>query len=130
MAEQPTAHAPIDQLLTVHDLGAYGLTPTRARKLFSQRLIPIVEMGPKLLYVRRSDFEAYLDASKQPAQAFVPKPKMPASEHPARVWGREHGYDVPHWGRLSPALLAAWNAAGSPEPGLHSVDTPREDDPK
>jgi integrase len=40
------------------------------------------------------------------------------AEHPARVWGREHGHDVQTTGRMSPALLAGWEAAGRPEPAL------------
>jgi hypothetical protein len=58
MAEQP-----IDPLYTVHDLTAYGLTPVQARNWFNRRLFPLTKLG-RLLYVRRSDFEAYLDAGK------------------------------------------------------------------
>jgi len=40
------------------------------------------------------------------------------AEHPARVWGREHGLDVRTTGRMSPTLLAAWQTAGAPEPAI------------
>ncbi|WP_084130327.1 site-specific integrase [Demequina sp. NBRC 110055] len=35
--------------------------------------------------------------------------------HPARAWAREQGMSVAPTGRLSPTVLAAWQAAGSPE---------------
>ncbi|MBW9215735.1 site-specific integrase [Mumia sp. zg.B53] len=38
------------------------------------------------------------------------------SVHAARAWARERGLDVAPTGRLSPAVLAAWRADGSPEP--------------
>lgn len=34
--------------------------------------------------------------------------------HAARAWGRANGYPVARTGRLSPAVLTAWRAAGSP----------------
>jgi integrase len=34
--------------------------------------------------------------------------------HPARVWALSHGHAVASTGRLSPAVLDAWRAAGSP----------------
>jgi len=36
--------------------------------------------------------------------------------HPAREWARSRGMDVPSTGRLSPALVEAWQAAGAPFP--------------
>lgn len=36
------------------------------------------------------------------------------SAHPARVWARSQGISVAPTGRISPAVLAAWEKAGSP----------------
>ena len=36
--------------------------------------------------------------------------------HPARAWAKASGIDVPATGRLPRAVLAAWQAAGRPEP--------------
>ncbi|WP_345802721.1 site-specific integrase [Microbacterium sp. AZCO] len=36
--------------------------------------------------------------------------------HPARVWGAANGHTTAASGRMSPAVLAAWTAAGSPTP--------------
>ncbi len=36
--------------------------------------------------------------------------------HPARIWARENGHQVSDTGRLSPDVLTAWEAAGSPSP--------------
>ncbi|WP_172119309.1 tyrosine-type recombinase/integrase [Actinomyces faecalis] len=36
--------------------------------------------------------------------------------HPARVWARDSGIDVPATGRLPLAVLSAWQAAGRPDP--------------
>lgn len=38
------------------------------------------------------------------------------AEHPARAWARDAGIDCAATGRLAPAVLAGWRAAGSPEP--------------
>jgi integrase len=38
-----------------------------------------------------------------------------AAVHPARAWAMAHSYDVASTGRLSPLVLAAWKAAGSPD---------------
>ena len=38
------------------------------------------------------------------------------ARHPARVWARANGRAVPDTGRLSPAILRAWEAAGAPRP--------------
>lgn len=38
--------------------------------------------------------------------------------HPARSWARGQGMNVPDTGRLSPDVLTAWHAAGSPLPDL------------
>ncbi|MGJ0203367.1 site-specific integrase [Leucobacter sp. gxy201] len=37
-------------------------------------------------------------------------------QHPARTWALENGYAVKLTGRIPPAALAAWKAAGSPLP--------------
>lgn len=42
--------------------------------------------------------------------------------HPARVWARTEGFAAPATGRPSRALLAAWEAAGSPTPGRRQTD--------
>ncbi|MFG2181369.1 tyrosine-type recombinase/integrase [Streptomyces abikoensis] len=36
--------------------------------------------------------------------------------HPARWWAQNHGYEVKPTGRLSPAIITAWEHAGSPTP--------------
>lgn len=36
--------------------------------------------------------------------------------HPARAWGRSVGFDVHPTGRIAPAVLDAWTAAGKPQP--------------
>ncbi|ATG52637.1 site-specific integrase [Brachybacterium vulturis] len=41
--------------------------------------------------------------------------------HPARAWARQAGYTVAPTGRLSPAILDAWHAAGSPGPAEGAV---------
>lgn len=38
------------------------------------------------------------------------------SAHPARVWARAKGMPVAESGRISPAVMAAWRAAGEPQP--------------
>jgi hypothetical protein len=67
MAEQPIAHAPIDPLLTAHDLIPYGLTPIQARRWFDRRVFPTIQVRRRL-YVRRSVFEAFLEANTNPAR--------------------------------------------------------------
>ncbi|MCR2814469.1 site-specific integrase [Microbacterium jiangjiandongii] len=42
-------------------------------------------------------------------------PHSSRAQHPARAWARSQGIDVPRTGRLSPDLLAAWEAAGCPK---------------
>jgi integrase len=83
-------------------------------KLELQQLTPV--------HVRRW-FAVLSQASRRSALARAKRSGR--AEHPARVWGREHGHDVQPTGRMSPALLAAWKAAGSPEP----AHTPRGADP-
>lgn len=43
------------------------------------------------------------------------QPARPPVGHPARLWGQVNGWQVAPTGRLSPALLRAWAAAGSPD---------------
>lgn len=48
--------------------------------------------------------------------------------HPARTWAQSQGLEVPATGRLSPTVLDAWRAAGSPLPALeqHLLRVPVE----
>lgn len=47
-----------------------------------------------------------------------------ARVHPARLWARSRGFEVPDTGRLSPALLNAWQHAGCPTPHSAAVEVP------
>ncbi|QRY85752.1 tyrosine-type recombinase/integrase [Tsukamurella tyrosinosolvens] len=49
------------------------------------------------------------------ARSATARAKRPTG-HPARTWARAAGYDVAPTGRLSPAILDAWHAAGRPTP--------------
>ncbi|MFF8186760.1 tyrosine-type recombinase/integrase [Microbacterium sp. NPDC016588] len=44
-------------------------------------------------------------------------------EHPARSWARAKGLAIAPTGRLSPSVLAAWRAAGEPQPSLPRLST-------
>jgi len=46
--------------------------------------------------------------------------------HPARAWAIDQGIPVAPTGRLSPALVAGWEAAGCPTPSPGSYDVPTE----
>lgn len=67
-----------------------GLTPTHVRRWFA-----VVSQA-----TRRATIEQVKRSSR--------------AEHPARAWGRDHGFDVARTGRMSPAMVAAWKAAGAP----------------
>jgi len=43
--------------------------------------------------------------------------------HPARVWARSKGMAVADSGRISPAVMAAWRAAGEPQPARTGLPT-------
>ena len=45
-------------------------------------------------------------------------------QHPARLWATSHGLPVAPTGRLSPATVAAWRAAGAPTPTPARVNRP------
>ncbi|MGC3994790.1 MAG: tyrosine-type recombinase/integrase [Propionicimonas sp.] len=60
-------------------------------------------------------FNAVSDSARAAALRRATGPRS-RDGHPARVWAREHGHTVGDTGRLSPAVLAAWQAAGSPIP--------------
>jgi len=45
------------------------------------------------------------------------------TEHPARVWARSKGMPVADSGRLSPAVMTAWRAAGEPRPAPRPLST-------
>ncbi len=47
--------------------------------------------------------------------------------HPARAWAAEHGIELPPTGRIRPAVLGAWEAAGSPIPAPAVVPDPDGD---
>jgi integrase len=44
-------------------------------------------------------------------------------EHPARVWARRKGIPVAETGRISPAVVSAWRAAGEPHPSRPPLAT-------
>ena len=67
MAETPTTLEHVDPLLPAAGLAQYGFTIFPARKMFDHRLFPLVKIGGRL-YVRRSVFEAFLNASTIPAR--------------------------------------------------------------
>ncbi len=79
-----------------------------------------VELGPFALAdlspatIRRW-FNAVSDSTRAAALRRLIGPRA-KDAHPARVWAREHGHKVGETGRLSPDVLAAWKAAGSPTP--------------
>ncbi|MGC5173346.1 tyrosine-type recombinase/integrase [Microbacterium sp. DT81.1] len=56
--------------------------------------------------------------------------RTPRPTHPARAWARSVGRTVPTSGRLSPALIEEWEAAGSPtlvDPGSSAVESSHPD---
>jgi len=63
-----TSPDPTLQLLDPAQGAALTGRPERAiRYLFDKRAFPLVRLGRRV-YVRRSDFEAYLEASTEPAK--------------------------------------------------------------
>ena len=78
--------------------------------------VPLANLSPGIV---RDWHAAVLEASRQAATARAERASSrPARRaHVARAWARAHGLEVAASGRLSPAVLEAWQAAGSPEPG-------------
>lgn len=60
-------------------------------------------------------FAAVSDASRTAAEQRAAKGRS-SRHHPARLWARAEGLEVPDTGRIRPAILRAWTEAGSPLP--------------
>lgn len=63
--------------------------------------------------VVRSWYAAMFDAARTNAER-VRSRELARHTHPARAWARDRGLDVASTGRLAPAIIEAWRAAGSP----------------
>lgn len=61
----------------------------------------------------RGWYAAMFEASRANAER-VRSRELARHTHPARAWARAQGLEVADSGRLSPAILGAWRAAGAP----------------
>ncbi|SBS70800.1 site-specific integrase [uncultured Microbacterium sp.] len=70
----------------------------------------VADLSPAVV---RAWYAVVLQSSRERASARVDR-RRARDQHPARVWAVAAGQDVPATGRPSAAMLAAWQAAGSP----------------
>ncbi|MGV9193178.1 tyrosine-type recombinase/integrase [Microbacterium sp. MC2] len=74
--------------------------------------VDVADLTPALI---RTWYAAVIQTARESATTRATRPS-PRDPHPARVWARAQGHTVAPTGRISPALLAEWRAAGSPVP--------------
>lgn len=74
---------------------------------------PIGDVTPALV---RRWYAALFADTRDHAEAIRAHESARRTQHPARVWAAARGLEVAASGRLSPQILAAWDAAGSPLP--------------
>ncbi|GEK86805.1 tyrosine-type recombinase/integrase [Microbacterium aerolatum] len=72
----------------------------------------VADLSPAVV---RTWYAAVYQAAREHATTRGTRPGSRPTQ-PARVWARAQGIDVPKTGRLSPKLMDAWRAAGSPMP--------------
>jgi integrase len=78
--------------------------------------LTLAQLSPAVV---RRWFAAVSDAARAAAERRAAR--RSTRQHPARSWALSRGLTVSGTGRLSPAVLDAWQAAGSPMPELPPV---------
>lgn len=83
--------------------------------------VPLHALSPSVV---RSWYSALLEHTHHAATT-APASSARRGGHPARVWAKRHGWDLAKSGRIPADVLAAWTAAGSPDP---TTDNERQAD--
>lgn len=73
--------------------------------------LELSELSPALI---RAWYAALFTESRESAERVRSRAKARGT-HPARLWARQTGLEVAQYGRLSPDVLSAWEAAGCPD---------------
>ena len=107
-----------------HDLAGRWLTAELRHPNGRTVNLAVVDLRDLSPLTVRDWYAAALHEARQRALrrlAAADRQRRARAVHAARLWARENGYPVKRSGRLSPTLLAAWRASGSPAAATYDL---------